>query len=289
MRIQTNPVLGHTPYMINPSGSGNSRETPGSIDFPGPSFLLAATLFGFLKSVEQASCVGTGQRFEPVRLTQLDGIARDRPGRAEEFGFLLHLWMPHVFVILTNVHEDAHFRNSVEFGRAGLPHISRECGDRQEVLRVRSRDVEGGDSAVGWSGDMKFVVLDLVILQDHREKLRENASSVLEEQLSVRRGWSYHDVAPLFSLRAEVAVENTVHRVHRLWTSAEDEDRWISLRWIVSAGKNDFISDCGTTHLLGFLQQLRLNGLDCEHRDDYRGKQRPPLRLWLMHMGACAL
>ena len=51
----------------------------------------------------------------------------------------------------------------------------------------------------------------------------ENVSSVLEEQLIVRRGWSDHDVAPLFSLRAEVAVENTVHRVHSLWTSADGE------------------------------------------------------------------
>jgi hypothetical protein len=66
--------------------------------------------------------------------------------------------------LLTNVHEDAHLRNSLKFGRAGLPHKSRKRGHRQEVFGVRCRDVECGDSAIGWSGDMKLVILDLAIL-----------------------------------------------------------------------------------------------------------------------------
>ena len=44
-----------------------------------PSFLLTATLFGFLKSVEQAPGIGARQRLHPVRLAFLDGIVGDRP------------------------------------------------------------------------------------------------------------------------------------------------------------------------------------------------------------------
>src|SRR5229473_2430805 len=100
---------------------------------------------------------------------------------------------------------------------------------------------------------MELIVQDPVIRQDHVEKLRENASTILEEQLIVWRGWRNHDVAPFFRFCAKVAVENVVHRVHCLRTSPEGEDSWISLRWIVSVGKNDLIPDCGSAHLLSLL------------------------------------
>jgi hypothetical protein len=51
------------------------------------------------------------------------GPSRRYSGRpslgAQQLGFLLHLRVPHVFVVLADVHEDAHLRNSLEFGRVG--------------------------------------------------------------------------------------------------------------------------------------------------------------------------
>src|SRR5690348_9888303 len=100
---------------------------------------------------------------------------------------------------------------------------------------------------------MELVVLDFVIRQDQLKKLREDAGSVLEKQPIVRGGGSDHDVAAFFSLCAKVTVENTLHRVHVLRTSTESEDSWISLRWIIPVGKNDFVPDCGSTHPPGLL------------------------------------
>src|SRR5271170_4719120 len=104
--------------------------------------LLTATLPGFLKSVEQSPGVGARERFEPMRLADLDGVAGDRSDGSQEFGFLLHLRMPPVFVILAHVHEDAHLRNRLEFGLARFPHKTREGGDGQKVLRICGRDME---------------------------------------------------------------------------------------------------------------------------------------------------
>mgnify|MGYP001798523212 CR=1 FL=1 len=72
---------------------------------------------------------------------------------------------------------------------------------------IRGRDVECGDSAVGWSGDMDFVGLFLVIRPDHLYELGENAGSVIEKQLIAGRGGSDPDVAPDLSLPAEVLVQ----------------------------------------------------------------------------------
>ena len=102
------------------------------------------------------------------------------------------------------------------------------------------------------------------------QEFRENARAVFEEQLIVRRGGSDHDVTAFFSLWAKVAAENVIYRIHVLGTAAEGQDRRIRLRWIISVRKNDFVLDRDTTHLLGLLEQLRLGGQDCEHRDNHR-------------------
>src|SRR3954470_17490023 len=124
--------------------------------------LLAAALSGLLKSVEQACGVGAGEGVQAVRLALLDGVARDGALRAKEFGFLLHFGVPHVLVEFADVGEHAHLRNRLQPGGARFPHVSRESGHRQEVLRIFSRDVERGDAAVRRSGDMKFAALNLV-------------------------------------------------------------------------------------------------------------------------------
>ena len=96
-----------------------------------PFQLLApiATLLGFFKSVEQAAGIRTRQGFHAVRLAGLDGIARDRAPGAQKIRLLLHLRMPHVFVVFTDIHEDAHLRNRLKPGHAGFPHVSGEGGD----------------------------------------------------------------------------------------------------------------------------------------------------------------
>src|SRR5690349_19706997 len=70
--------------------------------------LLAAAFLRLFKSVEEAPGVGAGECVEPVRLSFLDGVARDGALRAQEFGFFLHLAVPHVFVQFADVHEHAH-------------------------------------------------------------------------------------------------------------------------------------------------------------------------------------
>src|SRR5580704_12071609 len=114
--------------------------------------------------------------------------------------------------------------------------------------------MERGDSPVGWSGDVELVVLYFVIRQHQLQKLGENASPLLKEQLIVRRGGSDYDVAPFFGLRAEVAAENAIHSVHGLRTPAEGQDRRIRFGGIVCVGKNHLIADGGPAHLLGLLQ-----------------------------------
>src|SRR5438874_4249751 len=58
--------------------------------------LLAATLFGFLKPVEQSSGVGSRECLQPVRLALFDRITCDGSFGTKEFCFLLHLAVPHV-------------------------------------------------------------------------------------------------------------------------------------------------------------------------------------------------
>src|SRR5690348_17838893 len=101
---------------------------------------------------------------------------------------------------------------------------------------MQGSDVEGGDSSIGWSGDMELVSLDLVIGEDHLEEFGKNARSALEKQLVVRRGGSDHNVAALFGLGTEVATEHTVDGAHVLRTAAEGENRGIRLRGVVAVG-----------------------------------------------------
>jgi len=74
--------------------------------------------------------------------------------------------MPAVGIVFADVHKNAHLRNRLQLGRAGLPHVSGESGDGKKVLRIRSRHVEGRDASVRWSGDVKLAVLNFVIRQD---------------------------------------------------------------------------------------------------------------------------
>src|SRR5262245_31650332 len=70
--------------------------------------LFTTALLGLLEPIEQASCIGSSERFESMWLALFDGIARDCSFGAKKFRFLLHLAMPHIFVQLTDVHEHAH-------------------------------------------------------------------------------------------------------------------------------------------------------------------------------------
>src|SRR5580693_4358486 len=118
--------LTHSCALQQAAGDVTSRGVEKSLDAARTSayatspILLTATLFGFFESVKEAPRVGACQRVQAVRLALLDGIAGHCPFRAQRFGFLLHLRVPHVFVILADVHEDAHFRNGLELGGAGL-------------------------------------------------------------------------------------------------------------------------------------------------------------------------
>ena len=117
--------------------------------------------------------------------------------------------------------------------------------------------MERRDAAVRRPGDVKLVVLDFVVRQNHLQKFRKDARAVLEEQLTVRRRRSDDDVAALLGLGAEVAAEHAVHRVHRLRTAAEGQDRGIRRGRIVAVRQDDLVVD-GRAHLLRLLHLLRV-------------------------------
>src|SRR5690606_34509654 len=88
--------------------------------------LTAAAFLGFRESVEQASGVGAGQRFQAVRLPLLDRVAGNRTERVQELDLALHLVMPLVFVGFTDVREHAELRDRAQLGFSGPPHVTRE-------------------------------------------------------------------------------------------------------------------------------------------------------------------
>src|SRR5215470_16240017 len=107
-----------------------------------------------------------GERIQPVRLAFLDGVAGDRAPGTQEFGLPVHLPVPAVWVVLADIHEDAHLRDCRKLGGAGFPHVPWESRNREEILRIECRDMKSRNASVGRPGDMKLVVLDFVVLEN---------------------------------------------------------------------------------------------------------------------------
>src|SRR5262249_8040843 len=91
---------------------------------------------------------------------------------------------------------------------------------------------------------MKLVTLDFVGREHQFEKFRKDRRAILKDQLIVRCGRCDNDVATLLGLRAEIPAEHTVHRVHRLRSTAERENRGIGFRGIVSI-REDYLVPYG--------------------------------------------
>src|SRR6266550_4075097 len=145
------------------------------------------------------------------------------------------------------------------------------------------------DPSVRHSRDVKLAVADFVVCQNHFQKFREDAISLVEEQLTVRRGRSDNDITALFSLGTEVAIENVVHRVHRLRTAAESQDGWICLGRILAARKDGLVMNGRTAHRLRLLEHIRLERLDQQHCNSYCGSRQHPVRAFLLHREAPSL
>src|SRR5262249_19002661 len=107
----------------------------------------------------------------------------------------------------------------------------------------------------------------------------------LKEQLTVRRRGSDNDIAPLFSLCAEIAIENIVDRVHCLGAATERQNGRIRLCWIVAVGQDRLVMNRRTTDFFCLFEYFRLERLDQEHhKDRHRGNRQHPLRVLLLHL-----
>ena len=56
-----------------------------------------------------------------MRLTFLDNITCERAAKSKEVGFPLYLAVPHVGVVLADIHENAHFRDCLKLCCAWFP------------------------------------------------------------------------------------------------------------------------------------------------------------------------
>src|SRR5579863_9059812 len=169
------------------------RRTRG-LEIDSGRILFTATFFSFLEAVEEAAGVHSRQGFQAMWLAFFNGVAGDGSFGGKRLRFPLHFRMPAVFVVLADVHENAHPGNGLELSGSGVPQISGESSDRQEVLRIRGGDMEGGDTAVGGAGDVELVVLDFVVRENGLKEIGEDASAFFEEQLIVGGGGGDHDV-----------------------------------------------------------------------------------------------
>jgi hypothetical protein len=109
------------------------------------------------------------------------------------------------------------------------------------MLRMRSRNVHRGNAAVRRPRDVKLAAGDPVIGADHVEELGKDPLAALKEQFAVRRRGRHDEVTAAFGFGAEVALERTVHRVHRLRAAAHDDHGGIGPRRIVTVGQGDFV------------------------------------------------
>src|SRR5579871_4190082 len=76
--------------------------------------LFAAALAALFEPVEQTPGVVARQGLQPVRLALFDAVSRDRALGAKKLGLTLHLAVPHVGVVFSDVHENAHLRDRLK-------------------------------------------------------------------------------------------------------------------------------------------------------------------------------
>src|SRR5215813_922119 len=134
---------------------------------------------------------------------------------------------------------------------------------------------------------MKSAVADFIVRQYHFQKFREDAVTLQKEQLTVRRRWSDNDIAALFSLGAEVAVKNVVHRVHCLRATTESQNGRISLCRIIAVWKDDFIMNGRIVCRRDFLEHFGLDRLDQQCHGGRQGRSQPhPRRVLWLHLQA---
>src|SRR5262245_21385643 len=125
---------------------------------------------------------------------------------------------------------------------------------------------------------MKLVVVDSVVRQHHLQEFREDARSILKEQLAVRCRRSDHDITALFSLRTKVAIESVVDRVHGLRAATKNQNGWMRLCRIIAIGKHGLVVNGRAAHHLRPLEHFRTNGLAQEcHQRGHGESLRAPL------------
>src|SRR5262245_1356560 len=104
---------------------------------------------------------------------------------------------------------------------------------------------------------MKLAALDLVVPQDHLQKLREDPGSTLKEHFAARRRRSEDEITTPFSLCTEVAIENVVDRVHGLRAAPKRQDGRVRLCGIIAIWKDGLVLNRRTTRRLRPLDHFR--------------------------------
>jgi hypothetical protein len=92
---------------------------------------------------------------------------------AEVIGLIPHQ-VKKAGIKLAHIHVYAQFRNVIEIRDGISQKISGERCDREEVLGIGSGHEKRGRAAVGVTRSMKFVVLNLIVVQHQDDELGED-------------------------------------------------------------------------------------------------------------------
>jgi hypothetical protein len=102
-----------------------------------------------------------------MALSLLDGDSNGQPFSSKLGGLPLHFVLPSC-IQFSDVHVDTHLRESFYPCGRRVRKVARKAGDGPEILGIRRRYAEGTDASIGLSGDMKFIVGDLVLAENLR-------------------------------------------------------------------------------------------------------------------------
>src|SRR6202034_4721290 len=121
----------------------------------------------------------------------------------------------------------------------GIDQIAGKSRNRNEVLRVERRDVERADPAIGMTGDMEFVVENLILAQKLLQKLGKDAFAALKKEFAIARGGFNGNIAALLRIGPPGEAHIGVDHIHFLRTAAKGEDARIRLCRIVMIWQDD--------------------------------------------------
>src|SRR5579862_3229420 len=97
-----------------------------------------------------------------MALSFLDGYSNRHPFGAKLRGLLLHLLLPSR-VQFSDMHIDAHLRQSAHSRGRRIGKIAREARDGPEILWIGHGYMKRADASIGLAGDVKLPVGDSVV------------------------------------------------------------------------------------------------------------------------------